>query len=151
MAAADPFAGVALHAIGGLAAASFYLPYRGVKRWSWETYWLVGGVFSWVVAPWVLASIVCPGIWGVLRDAPMESIRNSYLFGVMWGIGGLTFGLSMRYLGLSLGYAVALGFCAVFGTMLPPIVDHTIGKVVHSLSGHWVLAGVLRHGRWPSS
>jgi hypothetical protein len=40
-------------------------------------------------------------------------------FGALWGIGGLTFGLTMRYLGMSLGMGVALGFCAAFGTLVP--------------------------------
>lgn len=140
--AADPFVGVALHSIGGLAAASFYLPYKGVKRWSWETYWLVGGVFSWIVAPWVLAAIVCPQVLDILRESDRSTLLTSYGFGVMWGIGGLTFGLSMRYLGLSLGYAVALGLCAVFGTLIPPIFRGEFDTIISSVSGRWVLGGV---------
>lgn len=140
--ASDPFVGVTLHAVGGLAAASFYLPYRRVRHWSWETYWLVGGVFSWLLAPWVLAAIVCPNVIAVLEEAPKSSLLGAYGFGVMWGVGGLTFGLSMRYLGLSLGYAVALGLCAVFGTLLPPVFRGEFGAIAGSVSGRWVLAGV---------
>lgn len=93
---ANPLMGVLLHSIGGLAAASFYLPYKGVRKWSWESYWLVGGFFSWIIAPWVLALILVPDLMGVLREMPVRSVLWTYMFGVMWGIGGLTFGLSMR-------------------------------------------------------
>ena len=139
---ANPFLGVLLHSIGGLAAASFYLPYKGVRRWSWESYWLVGGFFSWIIAPWVLALILVPDLMGVLRDMPGKSVMWTYLFGVMWGVGGLTFGLSMRYLGMSLGYAIALGMCAVFGTLVPPIYSGKIVVVVQSLAGWVALLGI---------
>jgi hypothetical protein len=118
---AQPFLGVLLHALGGLAAGSFYLPYKKVRGWAWELYWLVGGVFSWIIAPWIAAAFTSPRLFEILRGAPAKSLLATYLLGVLWGVGGLTFGLSMRYLGLSLGYALALGFCAVFGTFRP---DH---------------------------
>jgi L-rhamnose-H+ transport protein len=139
----NPFIGVFYHWLGGLAAASFYLPYRGIKKWSWETYWLVGGFFSWLVAPWVLASLLVPELWSALRQAPLPNLGWAYLFGVLWGIGGLTFGLTMRYLGIALGVAVALGFCAVFGTVVPPIFNGEIGKIAASKSGQMVLLGVV--------
>ena len=88
---ANPFLGVFLHAIGGLAAGSFYIPYKRVRGWAWETYWLVGGVFSWIVAPWVVASLTCPAPWQAIRQAPVSSVAWSYLFGLLWGVGGLTF------------------------------------------------------------
>src|SRR5213078_3665081 len=117
----NPALGVVLHWLGGLASASFYIPYRGVKRWSWETYWLVGGVFSWIIAPWFLAALFVPDLWSVLRATPSHTVFWAYFFGAMWGLGGLTFGLTMRYLGIALGMAVALGYTAVFGTLMPPI------------------------------
>jgi L-rhamnose-H+ transport protein len=135
--------GVFFHWLGGLASASFYIPYRGVKRWSWETYWIVGGVFSWVIAPYVLASLLVPDLFGHIAAAPRASLMWSYLFGILWGIGGLTFGLTMRYLGIALGMAVALGFCAAFGTLMPPIFDGKFGGLLASSSGLTVLAGVL--------
>ncbi|MBI5834116.1 MAG: L-rhamnose/proton symporter RhaT [Armatimonadetes bacterium] len=140
---ANPFLGVVLHWIGGLAAASFYIPYKSVRRWSWETYWLVGGVFSWIFAPWVMGSLLVPGLLGVLTGAPAGSIAWAYVFGVLWGIGGLTFGLSMRYLGIALGYAIALGFCAAFGTLIPPLFQGTFGKLLSEAGGPYVLLGVL--------
>lgn len=144
---ANPFLGVVLHMIGGLAAGSFYIPYRKVQKWSWESYWLAGGFFSWIIAPWVLALATTPDVLGVLKAAQQDPIAmsamvKSYLFGIMWGLGGLTFGLTMRYLGVSLGMAVALGYCAAFGTLMPPIFRGEFGGIVTSLSGIVVLVGV---------
>ena len=138
----NPFLGVVLHAIGGFAAGSFYIPFKKVKKWAWESYWLVGGFFSWMIAPWVVAWLVCPDVMTVLHTAPKSSLLWAYLFGVLWGIGGLTFGLTMRYLGMSLGYALALGFCAAFGTIIPPIFQGTFGGMVSQLSGLVTLGGV---------
>ena len=139
---ANPVLGVLLHAIGGLAAASFYIPYKNVKGWAWESYWLVGGVFSWLVAPLVGAALICPNLLETLSSAPPSSLFWTYAFGVLWGIGGLTFGLSMRYLGLSLGYALALGFCAAFGTIIPPLFQGGFVELLAQLSGQVTLAGV---------
>jgi L-rhamnose-H+ transport protein len=139
---ANPFFGVLLHAIGGLAAGSFYLPFKGVRKWSWEVYWLVGGFFSWIVAPWVIAFIAVPNPIQALLNAPPASLLWAFFFGLLWGVGGLTFGLSMRYLGLSLGYAVALGFCAAFGTLIPPIFDGSIVPMLQSSSGLVILGGI---------
>ena len=139
----NPFLGVVLHAIGGFAAGSFYIPYKKVQKWAWESYWLVGGFFAWIVAPWVVALLVCPNLMGVLTNAPAKSLFLAFGFGVLWGIGGLTFGLSMRYLGMSLGYALALGFCAAFGTIIPPIFNGQFGDLASKLSGQTILLGVL--------
>ena len=138
----NPPLGVLLHAIGGLASAVFYLPYRKVKHWAWESYWLTGGIFSWIVAPWIIASLAVPDLLTVLRTAPAKSLFWSYFFGALWGVGGLSFGLTVRYLGFALGTAMALGYCAAFGTLLPPIVSGELAGVVKTTSGIVVMAGV---------
>ena len=139
----NPFLGVVFHWLGGLASGSFYVPYRGVKKWSWEVYWLVGGFFSWIIAPWILASINTNDLLAVLSEAPTKSILWAYFWGAMWGLGGLTFGLTMRYLGLSLGMGVALGYCAAFGTLMPPIFHgEFVDKVLGTQSGLVILLGV---------
>jgi len=139
----NPLLGVFFHWLGGLASGSFYVPYRGVRHWSWEVYWLVGGFFSWIIAPWILASINTSALLATLREAPAESILWAYFWGAMWGLGGLTFGLTMRYLGLSLGMAVALGYCAVFGTLMPPVFHgEFVSKVLGTSSGLIILLGV---------
>ncbi|BDI32854.1 sugar:proton symporter [Capsulimonas corticalis] len=135
--------GILLHWIGGLAAASFYIPYKQVRRWSWETYWLVGGVFSWLIMPSLMASLLVPGATDILRAAPGHVLFYAYFFGALWGVGGLTFGLTMRYLGIALGMAVALGYTAVFGTIIPPLFHGMLGQTLSSASGKYVLIGVL--------
>lgn len=138
----DPLIGVLLHAIGGLASASFYIPFRGVKHWAWETYWLVGGFFSWIIAPWAVALLLVPDLFEVLRDSPAQSLRWTYFFGVLWGVGGLTFGLTMRYLGIALGMAMALGYCAIFGALMPPLFEGKMGGILTSTWGLTTLTGV---------
>lgn len=139
----NPALGVFFHWLGGLASGSFYVPYRGVKHWAWETYWLVGGFFSWIIAPWLFALAMTSDLFAVLHEAPMQSILWTYVFGVLWGLGGLTFGLTMRYLGMSLGMAVALGYTAAFGTLMPPIFRGEFARqVLGTRSGLVILAGV---------
>jgi L-rhamnose-H+ transport protein len=147
----NPFLGVFFHALGGLASGSFYVPYRGVKKWSWETYWLVGGFFSWIICPWTVALLLCSDVLGVLRQQSAATLEFTYLFGLLWGFGGLTFGLTMRYLGMSLGMGVALGYCAALGTLLPPFlkvfvptipVPETIVEIAGKHSGQITLVGV---------
>jgi L-rhamnose-H+ transport protein len=140
----NPALGVFFHWLGGLASASFYVPYRGVKRWSWETYWLAGGFFSWIIAPWILASFLTRDLLQVLSEAPGSTIFWAVFFGLLWGVGGLTFGLTMRFLGLSLGMAVVLGLCAAFGTLMPPLFAGVFAtQVLGTLSGRIILAGVF--------
>ena len=147
----NPFLGVFFHWLGGLASGSFYVPYKGVKKWSWETYWLVGGFFSWIICPATFALLMTNDLRGVLGAQSAATLWWTYFFGAMWGLGGLTFGLTMRYLGMSLGMGVALGYCAAFGTLLPPIfkmvmpavpVPETIVQIASTLPGQITLAGV---------
>jgi L-rhamnose-H+ transport protein len=114
-----------------------------VKNWAWETYWLVGGFFSWIIVPWILAAAMTSDLSLVLHEAPGGSVFWTYFFGVLWGLGGLTFGLTMRYLGMSLGMAVALGYTAAFGTLMPPIFrGQFVTQVLGTRSGLTILAGV---------
>ena len=150
----NPFFGVFLHWCGGLASGSFYVPYKGVKKWSWETYWLVGGIFSWIICPWAFAYFGTKDLFGVLHQQSWGTLAWTYFFGLLWGFGGLTYGLTMRYLGLSLGTGVALGYCAAFGTLVPPIFkaitpdffvfagSKSIVDLLQSTSGQVTLAGV---------
>lgn len=141
--APNPLLGVLYHWLGGLASASFYIPYRRVKHWSWETYWLVGGFFSWLIAPMILANLLVPDALGAITSAPRGSIYWAYFWGAMWGLGGLTFGLTMRYLGIALGMAIALGYCAAFGTLMPPIFKGEFMSIMSMPPGQWILFGVF--------
>ncbi|MBV9155218.1 MAG: L-rhamnose/proton symporter RhaT [Acidobacteriaceae bacterium] len=139
----NPALGVVFHWLGGLASGSFYVPYRVVKRWSWETYWLVGGLFSWIIAPWIIGFLLTKNLASVLSAVPAKNLFWCYFFGLLWGVGGLTFGLTMRYLGLSLGMAIVLGLCATFGTLMPPIFSgEFVSHILHTSSGQVILAGI---------
>ena len=139
----NPFLGVIFHWIGGFASATNFIPFRGIKRWSWEVYWIIQGFAAWIVAPLVLASIFVPHLWLILRSAPRAAIGYAIVWGALWGLGGLTFGLAIRYLGIALGYAIALGLCTAFGTLIPPIYTGQMSLIVHERSGQIILGGVF--------
>lgn len=138
----NPLLGVVFHWLGGFASASFYVPYKRVRRWSWEIFWLAGGMFSWIIAPWVFASLRTHDLLNVLTATPNNVLFWCYFWGAMWGLGGLTFGLTMRYLGLSLGMAVALGLTMVIGTLGPPIFRGTLVQLATTTSGQVTFAGI---------
>lgn len=139
----NPFLGVLLHAVGGFSAGSFYLPLKKIDNWSWESSWLVNGVFSWLIAPLVVALFSVPGLFEILGNSNLDTILWTYFFGILWGVGGLTFGLTMRYLGIGLGMSIALGLTAVFGTLVPPIYDGSISTILSEVSGQVVILGVI--------
>jgi L-rhamnose-H+ transport protein len=143
--------GIIFHFIGGFASGSFYLPFKKVKGWSWESYWLVGGLFSWLIVPPIAALLTLPGFATIIKTTPASTLTLTYFMGVLWGIGGLTYGLGIRYLGMSLGNSVTLGYCAAFGALIPPIyyaVNPVSGKVsftelLATSGGQLVLLGVF--------
>jgi L-rhamnose-H+ transport protein len=138
----NPVLGIFFHAVGGFAAGSFYIPFKRVKNWAWEVYWLVGGVFAWIIAPIVASIIAVPDLAVLFDGIPIDTMVWPYIFGVLWGIGGLTFGLTMRYLGMSLGMAMALGLTATFGTLVPPVYYGQLNMLLSHLSGIVTLSGV---------
>ncbi|MGC8595989.1 MAG: L-rhamnose/proton symporter RhaT [Candidatus Kryptoniota bacterium] len=137
----NPILGVLFHWLGGFASGSFYVPFKAVKNWSWEVYWLLGGIFSWIIAPWALGFLLVPHLTQVLGQQPFSVLAWTFFWGMMWGFGGLTYGLTMRYLGLSLGTGIILGLTALFGTWIPPIFDGTIGTKLQSIPGQVILIG----------
>lgn len=120
----NPLTGILLIAIGSIGAASFYVPFKKVRDWAWESYWIVQGVAAWLIAPWLFALIFIPKgeLFPILWEAPVSAKLMAMFFGILWGFGGLTFGLSLRYLGVALGQSIALGLCAAFGTIIPSVV-----------------------------
>lgn len=142
--------GVFFHMIGGFASGSFYLPFKKVRGWAWESYWIIGGLFSWLLMPTLAAAITVPDFTGIIARTDGSVIFWTYFMGLLWGIGGLTFGLAMRYLGLSLGMSIVLGFTSAFGSLVPPIyrdlftqeTENTFSSMIGSTGGLVVLAGV---------
>jgi L-rhamnose-H+ transport protein len=143
--------GIFFHFIGGTAAGSFYMPYNKVKGWRWESFWIIGGLFSWLIVPPLAAWLTIPGFTEIIAATSFDIIKYTILFGVLWGIGGLTYGLGIRYLGMSLGNSVILGFCSAFGSLVPSIYYNyvpTPGKTTFNdlLTTSWgriVLAGIV--------
>jgi L-rhamnose-H+ transport protein len=144
-------AGIIYHLIGGFASGSFYLPYKKVKGWAWESYWIIGGLFSWLVVPPLAAWITIPEFATIIHNTPSSVISLVIMFGLLWGVGGLTYGLGVRYLGMSLGNSVTLGFCSAFGSLSPSIYYNVVpqdGKTSFTdlLSSTWgiiTLCGIV--------
>lgn len=139
----EQFIGIVLLAAGGLSAASFYVPSYKVKKWSWETYWITLGFVAWMIMPTVAGLMTTPDLWGILHASPVSSLAWAYVFGALWGFGGLMCGLGLRYLGLSLGQSISLGVCAIVGTIVPAIIDHKIGLLFSTIPGGVVLLGFV--------
>ncbi len=143
--------GVIFHFIGGFASGSFYIPYKKVKGWHWESYWIVGGLFSWLIVPPLAAFLTIPNFMEIIQGTSGRILGLTYLFGVLWGIGGLTYGLGVRYLGVSLGSSIILGLCMVFGALIPAIFydfypvegKDTFSDMISSSWGVTVLVGLL--------
>jgi L-rhamnose-H+ transport protein len=143
--------GVIFHSIGGFASGSFYMPFNKVKGWAWESYWIIGGLFSWLIVPPLAAYLTIPGFADIIASSSSQILSITFLMGLLWGIGGLTYGLGVRYLGMSLGNSVVLGFCAAFGAIVPSIyysINPTAGKIsftdmLASPGGRLVLLGVI--------
>jgi L-rhamnose-H+ transport protein len=143
--------GIFFHSIGGFASGSFYIPYNKVKKWAWESAWIVGGVVSWLLVPTIAATLTIPDFMGIIGQTDSKVLFWTYTLGVLWGIGGLTFGLAMRYLGMSLGMSIALSLCSVFGAIVPAVyrdlfTTDTVGTfsyMVSHLGGQVVLLGIV--------
>lgn len=143
--------GVIFHFLGGFASGSFYMGFKKVRDWAWESYWLVGGLFSWLIIPPLAAFLTLPSFSDIIAQANASVIGWTYLMGLLWGIGGLTYGLGIRYLGMSLGNSVILGYCAAFGSLIPPIFYNyypqdgkiSFSDMMSSEGGRMVLLGVL--------
>lgn len=142
--------GVIFHFIGGFASGSFYMPYKKVKGWHWESFWIVGGLFSWLIVPPLAAYLTIPGFGDIISQAGSAVIGTTFIMGLLWGIGGLTYGLGVRYLGVALGSSIILGLCSVFGAIIPSIYYYyvktagkdTIADLVGTSWGRWVLIGL---------
>jgi L-rhamnose-H+ transport protein len=143
--------GVIFHFIGGFASGSFYIPYKKVKGWAWESYWIVGGLASWLIVPPIAAYLTIPGFMDIIKATNGQILLLTYFFGLLWGIGGLTYGLGVRYLGVSLGSSIILGLCSVFGAIIPSIYYNfnpkagkdSFNDIIGSSWGQLVLIGLV--------
>lgn len=139
----NPALGVMIFTLGGLAGAVFYLPFKKVRNWAWESYWFIYAVFGLLVVPWALAMITSPNVLSVLQEAPARTLAYCCLCGAAWGVGGLTWGLMIRYLGVGLGLAIGCGLCSAAGTLVPPILAGKVGSLLGTPSANASMVGVL--------
>jgi L-rhamnose-H+ transport protein len=135
--------GVLYHAVGASGAALCYTPQKGVKGWSWQTYWLAQAFICWLILPLIVARLTIPHLMSVLKEAPAFAMQSSFLLGMAYGIGGTAFGIAIRYVGFSLTYAIAVGISCVLGTLLPPLVHGTLGDVLKSNGATFLIMGVV--------
>jgi L-rhamnose-H+ transport protein len=139
----NPLLGVAMHAVGATFAATCYTPEKRVRGWSWQTYWITQASFCWFILPIVGAVLTIPDIVAVLREAPKPAMLNSFLLGAAYGIGGTAFGISIRYIGFSLTYAIAVGLSSILGTLVPPLVAGTLTDKLSAPGAGWIILGIL--------
>ena len=136
-------AGIGWHMVGSACAASFYAPIEKVRKWSWETTWAVAGFFSWVLLPLTMSYILLPHFHAFYASLSPALMLRVALFGAMWGVGNVSYGLTMRHLGMSLGIGVAIGVTLVVGTLVPPLLHGQFLALFMSRSGLWSMAGVI--------
>ena len=135
--------GTLLCAAGGIAGATFALPFRGIKGWKYESYWFVYAVAGLIVFPLILGWTTCPALFDVIGDTKGTTLARCIGFGALWGLGGLTWGLMIRYLGIGLGLAIGCGLCSATGTLIPPIVTGHAGDLVKDTPAVITLVGVI--------
>ena len=142
----NPSIGILLHAIGGFAAGTFYSPLKKIRTWSWETAWLMMGIAAWVASPWIASLLTTSRLAATLNQAltqQWQAVAWAVFFGFIWGFGNLTYGMANRYLGIALGGSIAVGFCMLFGTLIPPIFNGTASTLLASVSGRVILGGIF--------
>ena len=143
MITANPILGTLLHAIGALSSSACYAPQKQVSRWSWQTYWLTQAAFCWFLLPILGAWLTIPHLGRVLAEAPRGAMWASFLLGMAYGVGGTAFNISIRYIGFSLTYAIAVGLSSVLGTLIPPLVKGTLLRTLGQTGSHWIVAGIV--------
>ncbi|MGA2654025.1 MAG: L-rhamnose/proton symporter RhaT [Terracidiphilus sp.] len=136
-------AGIGWHVVGAASAASFYAPIEKVRKWSWETTWAVAGFFSWILLPISVSLLLLPSFGEFYSSMDPHLLLKVALFGAMWGVGNVGYGLTMRYLGMSLGIGVAIGVTLVVGTLIPPLSNGQAALLFTTKSGLLTMAGVL--------
>ena len=135
--------GMGWHLVGAFCAASFYAPIEKVKQWTWETTWAIAGVFSWVVLPIGVSLLLLPDFRYFYASLGTSLLLRVAFFGALWGIGNVSYGLTMRHLGMSIGIGIAIGITLVVGTMAPPLLHGQFAQIFESRHGLWTVSGVL--------
>jgi L-rhamnose-H+ transport protein len=135
--------GVLLHAVGASSAALCYTPQKKVSGWAWQTYWLAQAFVCWLFLPVAVAFLTIPELMQVLHEAPSSAMQRSFFLGMAYGVGGTAFGIAIRYVGFSLTYAISVGISCVLGTLLPPMVNGTLGEVFRRPGSFLMASGIV--------
>ena len=139
----NPLIGTGLHSIGGISASTCYVPFQGIKKWSWGTFWIVQSLFAWFIVPAIIGWITVPDFFRILREAPSSSLWTAFLLGALYGFGGMSFGLAIRHIGYSLTYTLAIGISAVVGTIIPLMIFGGLVEYFTKPGGYIVLVGMI--------
>lgn len=135
--------GIGLIAMGAFSSGSFSIPFGRTRNWAWENYWLIYSLFAYVIVPVVACYVFCPGFMNVLSGIPAQTLGWIFILGFIYGVCNLTFGLSLRYLGLSLGFSLSLGLMMILGTIIPPAIDGRLSVLLQQSGGTMLIAGLL--------
>ena len=139
----NPLVGTGLHAVGGISAASCYMPYERVKNWSWEIFWIVQALFAWLIMPLLIGYFTIPDLFTILVTAPAQPFWLALILGATYGFGGLSFGYAIRNIGYSLTYTISIGISAVLGTVVPLVMKGTVIEHFTKTGGGIVLLGMV--------
>lgn len=139
----NPILGTGLHAIGGISASSCYTPQTKVKNWSWGTFWLVQAFFAWIFVPLLAGWLTVPGFFGILQKAPSDVFWGAFLLGALYGFGGMSFGFSIKHIGYSLTYTIAIGISAVLGTLIPLVLNGHLFEYFTRPGSAIIITGML--------
>ncbi|MDB4584700.1 hypothetical protein N9164_16235 [Draconibacterium sp.] len=139
----NPIIGTGLHAVGGVSAASCYMPFEKIKSWSWGTFWIVQALFAWLIMPFIIGYFTVPNLFRVLTEAPSSAFWAAFILGACYGFGGLSFGYAIRNIGYSLTYTISIGISAVLGTVVPLILSGEVVNEFTKTGGGIVLTGMV--------
>ncbi|MGO9113094.1 MAG: L-rhamnose/proton symporter RhaT [Thermoguttaceae bacterium] len=138
----NPLLGVGYHSIGAMLSANCYAPQKYIHRWSWEIFWMTQAAWCWLIWPIIGAVCTIPQLQQVLTEAPRRPMVIAFLMGLAYGVGGTAFNISIRYIGFSLTYAIAVGLSSVLGTLVTPLVEGRFGEILAKPGAGWVMLGV---------
>ncbi len=139
----NPILGTLIHSIGGISASTCYVPFKGVKKWSWDSYWIVQASFAWFVFPFLIGFLTVPDLLGVFRASPPEVLFNATALGIIYGFGGMCFGFAINHIGYSLTYTISIGISAILGTIVPLIMQGTLVEKINAPGGHVIFFGMF--------
>src|SRR5258707_13349474 len=142
----DTTLGLALLLVAGIMNASFTLPMKFTRTWSWENTWLAWSIFALILLPPVVTALTIPRLGDVYRDAGWGPTVLAATFGVGWGVAQVFFGLAVESIGIALTFSIVLGISAAVGSFFSLIRLHSsqlftgvwgggFGRVVFSVIG----------------